>query len=52
MENRRRVAMVGDGCNDCEALRTADTGLFISMAGGSIAAPFIAQGEPYKTFLF
>lgn len=48
MGNRRHVAMVGDGCNDCRALRIADTGLSLSMADASVAAPFTSQGEPTR----
>ena len=36
--------MVGDGCNDCGALRTADAGISLSMADASVAAPFTSQG--------
>ena len=43
--NRRQVAMVGDGCNDCSALRTAHAGVSLSMADASVAAPFTSQGE-------
>jgi len=38
-----QVAMVGDGCNDCGALRTADAGISLSMADASVAAPFTSQ---------
>jgi len=37
--------MVGDGCNDCSALRTADTGISLSTAEASVAAPFTSQGN-------
>ena len=40
--------MVGDGCNDCGALRTADAGISLSMADASVAAPFTSQGEIIK----
>lgn len=46
---RRQVAMVGDGCNDCGALRTADAGISLSMADASVAAPFTSQGIYFPT---
>jgi len=40
--------MVGDGCNDCGALRTADAGVSLSMSDASVAAPFTSQGDFFK----
>lgn len=37
------VAMVGDGANDCGALRTAHIGISLSTAEASIAAPFTSS---------
>lgn len=37
--------MVGDGANDCTALKTADVGLSLSEAEASIAAPFTAKSQ-------
>ncbi|XP_014244199.1 probable cation-transporting ATPase 13A3 isoform X1 [Cimex lectularius] len=37
------VAMVGDGANDCGALKTAHIGISISAAEASIAAPFTSS---------
>ena len=48
--------MVGDGCNDCGALMTADAGISLSMADASVSAHFTSQGINFTThstkFLF
>ena len=45
------VAMVGDGANDCGALKQANAGLSLSTAEASISAPFTSENTSAESII-
>ncbi|XP_068211342.1 polyamine-transporting ATPase 13A3-like isoform X2 [Palaemon carinicauda] len=46
-----QVAMCGDGCNDCGALKVAHTGISLSSSEASVAAPFTSKSEDINSVI-
>lgn len=43
-----KVGMIGDGANDCEAIKQGDIGISFSSADAALSAPFSSKDESIK----